>query len=117
MAIKAHFINSGTGQAVQLMLDTDKYKPDLQAVLGVLDTVTGTTQVYEYRSIKAALNTGAIVRLKVKCKLAGSKKSRTAYLVCDKDKIATARQALLPLKVGIGAGVGVLYDIVKVSAG
>lgn len=117
MAIKAHFITSGTGQAVQLMLDTDKYSTAISTACGVSITVPATSQVYEYRSIKGALTTGAIVRLKVKCKLTGSKKVRTAFLVCDKDKVSTARAALLPLKLNIGAGVGVAYDIVKVSAG
>lgn len=117
MAIKAHFITSGALQAVQLMLDTDKYTTAIQTAVGILDTVPAATQVYEYRSIRSALATGAIVRLKVKCKLAGTKKSRTAYLVCDKDKVGTARAALLPMKLNIGAGVGVAYDIVKVSAG
>ena len=117
MAIKAHFVTSGASQAVQLMLDTDKYTAAIQTACGVSITVPAATQVYEYRSIKGALTTGAIVRLKVKCKLTGSKKTRTAYLVCDKDKVGTARAALLPLKLNIGAGVGVAYDIVKVSAG
>jgi hypothetical protein len=115
--IKSHFVNSGAGQAVQLQLDTDKYSSALQTPLGVLDTIAAGTQVYPYRSIKAALKSGAIIRLKLTCKLTGTKKTRTAFVVCDKDKASTARAALIGLKIGIGAGAGVPYDIVNVQAG
>ena len=117
MAIKAHFITSGASQAVQLMLDTDKYTASISTACGVSLTVPAGTTVYEYTSMRQAMKTGAIIRLKAQCKLTGSKKTRAAFLVCDKDKVSTARAALLPLKINIGAGVGVAYDIVKVSAG
>lgn len=117
MAIKEFFIPSGANQVIGLNLDDVKYTPALQTILGIQSTTVVGSQKYPYRSIKAAMETGAILRLKAKCKDATGKKKRTVYLVCDRDKADTANGELIGKTVKIGIGAGVPYEITRVVSG
>lgn len=117
MAIKEFFIPSGSGQVVSLNLDDVKYTSTLRTILGIETTTTAGTQKYPYRSIKAALRTGAILRLQATCKDPTGKKRRVASLVCDRDKADTAGGELIGKTVKIGIGAGVAYEITGVVAG
>lgn len=118
MAIKSIFFGSGTGQFIELKLDTAKYTTAILTAVGGVLTPTSGSQVYPYRSTKAALATGALGRLKVTCKL--GKKTRTVDLVCDKDKLDTVKGELVtepPKTLAIGGFTKSAWTIEKVVSG
>ena len=117
MAIKEFFIPSGTNQVIGLNLDDVKYTSTLQGILGIQSTTAAGSQKYPYRSIKAALQTGALLRLAAKCKDSTGKKRRTVYLICDRDKADTASGELIGKTVKVGIGAGVSYEITRVVSG
>jgi len=117
MAIKEFFIPSGTNQVISLNLDDVKYTSTLRTILGIQTTTTTGTQKYPYRSIRAALRTGAIFRFTAKVKDPTGKKKRDVFLVCDKDKADTAGGELIGKTVKVGIGTGVNFEITSVSAG
>lgn len=117
MAIKEFFIPSGTNQVIGLNLDDVKYTSTLQGILGIQSTTAAGSQKYPYRSIKAALQTGALLRLVAKCKDSTGKKRRSVYLICDRDKADTASGELIGKTVKVGIGAGVSYEITRVVSG
>ncbi len=117
MAIKEFFIPSGPDQVIGLNLDDVKYTSTLRTILGIQSTTAVGSQKYPYRSIKAAMETGAILRLKAKCKDPTGKKKRTVYFVCDRDKADTASGELIGKTVKVGIGTGVSYEITRVVSG
>ena len=117
MAIREFFISTGTNQVIGLNLDDVKYTPTLQTILGIQSTTAAGSQKYPYRSIKAALETGAMLRLKAKCKDSTGKKKRSVFLICDRDKADTASGELIGKTVKVGIGAGVSYEITRVVSG
>ena len=117
MAIKEFFIPSGTNAVVSLNLDDVKYTSALRTILGITSTIANGTQKYPYRSIRGALRSGAIVRLRAVAKSPDGKKRRNAFFVCDKDNSDTAGAALVGTNVKIGIGAGINYEITGVTVG
>ena len=117
MAIKEFFIPSGTGQVISLNLDDVKYTSELRGFLGIEATKTVGAQKYPYRSVKAALKSGAIFRLIATCKSPTGKGKRNVFLVCDRDKADTAGSDLIGKTVKVGIGVGISYEITGVVSG
>jgi hypothetical protein len=117
MAIKELFIPSGTNQVIGLNLDDVKYTSALRTILGIETTTAAGSQKYPYRSIKAALQSGAIVRLTAKCKDPTGKKRRNVSLVCARGKADTAAGQLIGTTVKVGIGAGVSYEITRVVSG
>lgn len=117
MAIKEFFIPSGSNQVISLNLDDVKYTSQLRTILGIEATTTSGVQKYPYRSIRAALQTGAILRLRAMCKDPTGKKKRQVFFVCDRDKADTAGGELIGKTVKIGLGTGVNYEITRVVSG
>lgn len=117
MAIKQFFIPSGTNQVISLNLDDVKYTSILRTTLGIQATTTAGTQKYPYRSIRAALRSGAIIRLSAKAADSSGKKKRNVFFICDKDKVDTAISELIGKTVKVGIGAGVNYEITNVVGG
>lgn len=117
MAIREYFIPTGAGQAIGLNLDSDKYSSILLGILGIESTVAQGINKYPYRSIKAAMDSGQVVRLKARCRSTTGKKRRIVYFVCDKDKSDSAGSELIGKTVKVGLGAGVAYEITRVTSG
>lgn len=117
MAIREYFIPTGTNAFISLNLDSDKYSSILLTALGIQTTIPTGSQKYPYRSIKQALESSAVVRLKARVRNATTKKRRICYFVCDRDKADTAASELVGKTVKIGLGTGVSYDITRVTSG
>ncbi len=116
MAIKTAWISTGTNQAIELPLDQAKYDAQLATACGIsFTTPAGTVQRYPYRSQRAALQTGAIVRAKVRVKL--GKKTRTITVVADKDKADTLAQDLVGQRIKVGGTTKVDWEVMKVFQG
>lgn len=113
MAIKSIFFNSGTSQSIELKLDTTKYDAAVLAAVGGLLSPPAGSNVYPFRSIRQALKSGAIARLRVTVK--NGKKLRPIVLVCDKDNVDTARAALLPQSIKVGGTVKIDWTVEKVE--
>ena len=113
--IKSVFFPSGTGQFIELKLNTLKYDSILLTATGGLLLAPATGQIYPYRSVRAALKSGAVVRAKVTVKLL--KKTRVILVVCDKDKLAGLKAALLPKKIMVGGATKVGWDVTDVVVG
>jgi hypothetical protein len=115
MAIKAGFINSGAGQFVRLMLDDAKYDSALATACGISFTPPTSGTRYPFRSQRAALKTGAIVRATVTVKL--GKRTRRITVVADKDQADTLANALVGQKIKIGGNTKVDWDVTDVVMG
>lgn len=116
MAIKTAWINTGTGQAIELPLDQAKYDAALATACGVSFTAPAAgVQKYPYRSQRAALETGAIIRAKVTVKL--GKKTRVITVVADKDNADTLANALIGQKIKVGGNTKVDWDVTKIVQG
>lgn len=116
MAIKAAFISSGTNQCIEVNLDQAKYDAQLATACGVSFTPpAGSVQRYPYKSQRAALATGAIVRVKVRVKL--GKKTRTVSVLADRDKADTIAQDLVGQRIKIGGNTKVDWEVMKVFQG
>ena len=113
--IKSVFFPSGTGQFIELKLNTLKYDPALLTATGGSLLAPTTGQIYPYRSVRAALKSGAVVRVKVTVKLL--KKTRVILVVCDKDKLAGLKAALLPQKIKVGGTTKIDWDVTDVVVG
>lgn len=112
--IRSVFFPSGTGQFIELKLDLQKYDSALLTACGGSTTAPTSGQTYPYRSVKAALKTGAIARATVTVKEPTTKKVRRISVVCDKDKVATLKNALLPQKVKVGGTIKTDWDVTDV---
>jgi hypothetical protein len=113
MTIKSVYFTSGTAQAIELKLDTRKYDSAvLTAVGGTLVPPAGSN-IYPFRSIRQALKSGAIARLRVTVK--NGKRLRPITLVCDKDNVDTVRGALLTQSIKVGGTTKVDWSVEKVE--
>lgn len=113
MTIKSIFFNSGASQAIELKLDTDKYDAALLTAVGGLLTPPAGANVYPFRSIRQALKSGAIGRLRVTVK--NGKKVRPIVVVCDKDNLDTIKVALMTQSIKVGGTVKVDWAVEKVE--
>jgi len=113
MAIKSIFFNSGPSQAVELKLDTRKYDSALLTAVGGLLTPPSGSNIYPFKSIRAALKSGAIGRIRVTVK--NGKRTRAIVVVCDKDNLDTVRAALLPQSIKVGGTTKVDWSVEKVE--
>lgn len=113
MTIKSIFFNSGTNQAIELKLDTDKYDAALLAAVGGLLIPPAGANVYPFRSVRQALKSGAIGRLRVTVK--NGKKVRPIIVVCDKDNLDTVKAALLTQSIKVGGTIKVDWTVEKVE--
>lgn len=113
MTIKSVYFNSGNAQAIELKLDTRKYDAALlQAVGGTLTPPAGAN-IYPFRSIRQALKSGAIGRLKVTVK--NGRRLRPITVVCDKDNLDTVRAALINQSIKVGGSTKVDWSVEKVE--
>lgn len=113
MAIKSVFFASGTNQSIELKLNTLKYDSALLTAVGGLLAPPAGANVYPFRSIRQALKSGAIGRLRVTVK--NGKKLRPITIVCDKDNLDTVKAALLTQSIKVGGTTKIDWTVEKVE--
>jgi hypothetical protein len=113
MTIKSVFFASGNAQAIELKLDTRKYDTQLLTAVGGSLVAPAGSNVYPYRSVRQALKSGAIGRLRVTVK--NGKKLRPITVVCDKDNLDTVRNALMGQSIKVGGTTKIDWTVEKVE--